>query len=146
MVLSTFDQQVSEFNKDTGLTAAQIRGEDAIPTHEGTYRATRPLTPYEQQLLDFAKSSSLTPSQLLGEEEIAKHKGANRPEYVPRCELVWLRLLQYLPTRMYELHKWHMFQAASRMDILYVHIEDHIISMVIRSSLFQCRNYGSYSI
>jgi hypothetical protein len=34
-VLSTFDRQVSEFNKDTGLTAAQNRGEDAIPTHEG---------------------------------------------------------------------------------------------------------------
>jgi hypothetical protein len=88
-VISTFDQQVSEFNKDTGLTVAQIRGEDAIPTHEGTYRETRPLTPYEQQLLDFAKSSGLTPTQLLGEEEIAKHKCANRPEYVPGREFVW---------------------------------------------------------
>jgi hypothetical protein len=87
-VLSIFDQQVSEFNKDTGLTIAQIRGEDAIPTHEGTYRETRPLTPYEQQLLDFAKSSSLTTTQLLGEEEIVKHKGANRPEYVSGRELV----------------------------------------------------------
>jgi hypothetical protein len=59
-VLSTFDQQVSEFNKETGLTGAQIRGEDAIATHEGSYRVTRPLTTYEQQLLDFAKLSSLT--------------------------------------------------------------------------------------
>jgi hypothetical protein len=65
-VLSTFDQQVSEFNKDTCLTAAQIRGEDSIPTHGGTCRATRPLTPYEQQLLDFAKSSALIAAQLLG--------------------------------------------------------------------------------
>jgi hypothetical protein len=116
-VLSTFDQQVSEFNKETGLTEAQIRGADAIPTHEGTYRTTRPLTTYEQQLLYFAKSSGLTPAQLLGEEEIASHKGANRPKYVPRHELVWPRLLQYLPTRMYELHKWHMYQAASGMDL-----------------------------
>jgi hypothetical protein len=81
-VLSTFDQQVSEFNRDTILTTSQIQGEDAIPTHEGTYRATRPLAPYEQQLLDFAESSGLTTTQLLGEEEIAKHKGANRLEYV----------------------------------------------------------------
>jgi hypothetical protein len=125
-VLSIFDQQVSEFNKDiTGLTAAQIRGNDAIPTHEGTYRATRPLTPYEQQLLNFAKSSGLTTTQLLGAEEIAKHKGANRLMYVSESELVCPRLLQYLPTRMYELHKWHMFQAASGMEMLYVHIEDH---------------------
>jgi hypothetical protein len=92
-VLSTFDQQVSEFNRDTILTTSPIQGEDAIPTHEGTYRATRPLTPYEQQLLDFAKSSGLTTTQLLGEEEIAKHKGANRLEYVPGRELVWSRLL-----------------------------------------------------
>jgi hypothetical protein len=88
-VLSTFDQQVSKFNKDTGLNEAQIRGEDAIPTHKGTYRATRPLTPYEQQLLDFAKSSGLTISQLLGEEEIAKHKGANKLKYVSGRQLVW---------------------------------------------------------
>jgi hypothetical protein len=47
---------VIEFNKETGLTEAQIREEDAIPIQEGTYRATRPLTTYEQQLLDFAKS------------------------------------------------------------------------------------------
>jgi hypothetical protein len=57
---SVKDLQVSEFNKDRGLTAAQIRGDDAIPTNEGTYRETRPLTPYEQQLLDFSKSSGLT--------------------------------------------------------------------------------------
>jgi hypothetical protein len=92
-VLSTYEQQVSEFNKETGLTEAQIRGEDAIPTHEGTYRATRPLTTYEQKLLDFAKSSGLTPAQLPGDEEIAPHKGANRSDYVPGCELVWPRLL-----------------------------------------------------
>jgi hypothetical protein len=42
-VISMYEQQVSEFNKETGPTEAQIRGEDAIPTHEGTYRATRPL-------------------------------------------------------------------------------------------------------
>jgi hypothetical protein len=88
-VLSTYDQQVFEFNNQTSLTEAQIRGEDTIPTHEGIYRATRPLTTYEQQLLDFSKSSGLTPAQLLGEEEIATHKGANRPLYVPRRGLVW---------------------------------------------------------
>jgi hypothetical protein len=55
-VLSTNDEQMSEFNNETSLTEAQIRGEDAIPSHEGTYRATRPLTTYEQQLLDFSKS------------------------------------------------------------------------------------------
>jgi hypothetical protein len=49
----------------------------------------RPLTTYEKQLLDFAKSSGLTLAQLLGEEQIALHKGANRPESVPRRELVW---------------------------------------------------------
>jgi hypothetical protein len=76
-------------------------------------------------LLDFAKSSGLTATQLLGEEEIAKHTGANRPKYVPGCELVWPRLLQYLPTRRYELHKWHMSQAAAGMEMLYVRIEDH---------------------
>jgi hypothetical protein len=74
-------------------------------------------------LLDFAKSSGLTTTQLLGEEKTAKPKGANRLEYVP--ELVWLRLLRFLPMRMYELHKWHMFQAAGGMDLLYVRIEDH---------------------
>jgi hypothetical protein len=120
-----FEQQVSEFNKETGLNEAQIRGEDAIPTHERTYRATRPLTTYEQQLLDFTKSSGLTTTQLLGGEEIAPHKGANRPNYVPGLELVWPRLLQYLPTKMYELHKWYMFEAADGMDLLYVRIEDH---------------------
>jgi hypothetical protein len=82
---------VSEFNKDeTGLTKAQIRGDDAIPTQQGTYRVTIPLTTFEQQLLDFAKSVGLTPAQLLGDEEIAPHKGANRPKYVPGCELVRL--------------------------------------------------------
>jgi hypothetical protein len=124
-VLSTYDQQVSEFNKETGLTEAQIRGEDAIPIHEGTYRTTRPLTTYKQQLLDFSKSSGLTPAQLIGEEEIALHTGANRPEYVPGRELVWPRLLQFLPTRMYELDKWNMYQGAGGMDSFYVHIEDH---------------------
>jgi hypothetical protein len=92
-VLSTFDQQVSEFNKDTILTAAQIQGEDAIPTHEGSYRETRPLTPYQQQFLDFAKSLGLTAAQLLGEEELAKHTGSNRPKYVPGSELMWPGLL-----------------------------------------------------
>jgi hypothetical protein len=90
-VLSTYEKQVSEFNKDeTGLTKAQIRGDDAIPTQQGTYRVTIPLTTFEQQLHDFAKSVGLTPAQLLGDEEIAPHKGANRPKYVPGCELVRL--------------------------------------------------------
>jgi hypothetical protein len=61
--------------QETGLTKAQIQGDGAIPTHEGTYKSTRPLTTYEQQLLDFAKSLGVTPTQLLGEEEIAPHKG-----------------------------------------------------------------------
>jgi hypothetical protein len=61
---------VAEFNKETCLIEAQIGGEDAIKTHEGTYRATRPLTTYEQQLLDFAESVSLTLAQHLGDEEI----------------------------------------------------------------------------
>jgi hypothetical protein len=61
--------------QETGLTKAQISGEGAIPTHEGTYKSTRPLTTYEQQLLDFAKSLGLTRAQLIGEEEIAPHNG-----------------------------------------------------------------------
>jgi hypothetical protein len=128
---------VFKFNKDTGLNATQIRGEDAIPTHEGTYRATRPLTPYEQHLLDFAKSSGLTTSQLLGEEEIAKNKEENRLEYVPGRELVWPRLLEYLPTRMYELHKWHMFKLPAGWTCSMFTLRTIIISMGIRSSLFQ---------
>jgi hypothetical protein len=60
---------VAEFNKETSLTGAQIRGEDPIPTHEVSYKATRPLTMYEQQFLDFAKLAGLTPTQVLGDEE-----------------------------------------------------------------------------
>jgi hypothetical protein len=79
-----------------------------------------------QLFLDFGKSSDLTPAQLLGDKEIAlQNKGANRPNYVPGCELVWPRLLQYLPTRMYELHQRHMFQDAGEMELLYVRIENH---------------------
>ena len=83
------------------------------------------LSTYEQQLLDFAKSAGLTPAQLQGEEQIAPHKGAHRSKYVPGQPLVWPQLVQYLPTRMYELHNWHMTQAASGMTMLYVRIEDH---------------------
>jgi hypothetical protein len=145
-VLSTYEQQVVEFNKETCLIQAQIRGEDAIPTLEGTYRATRPLTMYEQQLLDFAKSSGLTPAQLLGDEEITPHKGANRPDYVPGREHVLPRLLQYLPTRMYVLHKWHIFQVAGGMELLYVLIEDNHYFRGQHVFIFPCKNSGSYSI
>jgi hypothetical protein len=44
---------------------------------------------------------------------------------VPGYEFVLPRLLQFLPMRMYELHKWHNYQAFSGMDLLFVRIEDH---------------------
>ena len=121
-MLSTYEQQLLQFRKDTGLTPAQLRGEDEIQPHEV---ANRPLSTYEQQLLEFAKEAGLTPAQLQGEDEIQKHEGANRPKYEPGKLFVWSRLLMYLPTRMYELHKWHMTAAASGMKFLEVRIEDH---------------------
>jgi hypothetical protein len=88
-LLSTYEQQLFQFNKETCLTTAQLQGEDAIPAHEVPNRPNRPLTKYEQQSLDFAKSAGLIPAQLHGDEEISLHKGENRPKYVLGRELMW---------------------------------------------------------
>ena len=77
-------------------------------------------------MLEFGMDANLTPAQILGDAPIQTHKGSGRCKYVPQMLLVWERLLKELPTRMYELHKWHMQVAGGvrGMEHLEVKVEE----------------------
>ena len=122
--LSDYDRTALKMHKQmkkqkVGSTVPQLgtQSKQSIPP-------LKVLSEMDQKLLLFGADARLTPAQLLGDEEIENHPGSGRCKYVPGMPLVWERLLVNLPTRMYELHKWHMQMAGNELRYLEVKVEE----------------------
>ena len=57
---------------------------------------------------EYVKETNLTKAQLLGHEKIPVHEGAERKPFVLVEPLMWPELIDTLPTRMREFHKWYL--------------------------------------
>jgi len=66
----------------------------------------------------------LTKGQLRGEDEVPIHPGAGRKPFVMRQPLMWLELIDMLPTRMRELHQWYMKLSAEGNVMFATRIQD----------------------
>ena len=62
------------------------------------------LSKEDEATAQFVEESRLPKGQLQG-DEIAIHPGAGRKPFVMRQPLMWLELIDMLPTRMRELHQ-----------------------------------------
>ena len=66
------------------------------------------LSKEDEGTVEFIKETNLTKSQLLGREKIPVHQGAGRKPFVTGEPLMWPELIDTLPTRMHEFHKWYL--------------------------------------
>jgi hypothetical protein len=145
-VLSTYEQQLVQFNKETCLTATQLRGEDAIPAYEVPNRPNGPLTKYEQQLLDFAKLAGLNQLNFKGVKKSHHINGQiNRSMRLDvslcgcNCSSIFQR--GYMNCTSGTCHKLPPGWICSMFALRTI-----ITSMAEMSSLFPWRNFSSYSI
>nr|TKW02918.1 hypothetical protein SEVIR_7G030900v2 [Setaria viridis] len=82
------------------------------------------LSEFDQNLLQFVKDTNLTPAQLQGENHIPKHPGSAKWKNELGKPLVWLQLVDRLPTKIYKLHQSYMEALANGLLMLEVWIGD----------------------
>ena len=70
------------------------------------------LSKEDEATAEFVKETNLTKAQLLGHEKIPVHQGAGRKPFVMGEPLMWPELIDTLPTRMCEFHKWYLKASA----------------------------------
>ena len=70
------------------------------------------LSKEDEATAEFVKKTNLTKAQLLGLEKIPVHEGAGRKPFVMGEPLMWPELIETLPTRMREFHKWYLKASA----------------------------------
>ena len=70
------------------------------------------LSKEDEATAEFVKKTNLTKAQLLGDEKIPVHQGAGRMPFVVGEPLMWPELIDTLPTRMREFHKWYLKASA----------------------------------
>ena len=70
------------------------------------------LSKEDEATAEFVKETNLTKAQLLGLEKIPVHEGAGRKPFVIGEPLMWPELIETLPTRMREFHKWYLKASA----------------------------------
>ena len=66
------------------------------------------LSKEDEATAEFVKETNLTKAQLLGHEKIPIHQGAGRKPFVMGEPLMWPELIDTLPTRICEFHKWYL--------------------------------------
>ncbi|RLN25444.1 transposon protein, putative, CACTA, En/Spm sub-class [Panicum miliaceum] len=73
---------------------------------------------------EFVMESALTKAQLLGQVEIPKHQGSERKPFKMDEPLMWSELVEILPTRMWELHRWYTKESADGLIMFAARIKN----------------------
>jgi len=81
------------------------------------------LSKEDEATAEFVNEMNLTKAQLLGQEKIPLHQGAGRKPFVLGESLMWPELIDTLPTRMHEFHKWYLKACAEGYIMLAARIK-----------------------
>ena len=85
--------------------------------------ALKVLSKEDEAIAEFVVETGLSKAQLLGKEKVPLHEGSGRKPFVLGEPLMWLELIDMLPTRMRELNEWYM--KYSKESIMFAaHIKD----------------------
>jgi len=82
------------------------------------------LSKEDEATAQFVEETCLTKGQLRGEDEVPLHRSTGRKPFVMGQPLMWLELIDMLPTRMCELHEWYMKALAEGYVMLATRIKD----------------------
>ena len=66
------------------------------------------LSKEDEGIAEFVSEIGLSKAQLQGKEKARVHEGSDIKPFVLGEPLMWPELIDRLPTRMRELHKWYM--------------------------------------
>ena len=75
------------------------------------------LSKEDEAIAKFVVETGLLKAQLLGKEKAPIHPGLGPKPFVMGGPLMWPELLDMLPMRMCELHRWYM-KATSKGDVM----------------------------
>ena len=81
------------------------------------------LSKEDEATAEFVKETNLTKAQLLGHEKFPIHQGAGRKPFVMGEPLMWPELIETLPTRMREFHKWYLKASAEEYIMIAARIK-----------------------
>jgi hypothetical protein len=76
------------------------------------------LSKEDEATSEFVVETNPTKGQLRGEDQILIHPEAGRKPFVLGEPLMWLELVEMLPTRMRKLHKWYL-KASADGDVMF---------------------------
>ena len=78
----------------------------------------------DETTAQFVEETGLTKAQLWGDEIIPTHEGAGRKPFVMGEPLMWPELIDTLPTRMREFHKWYLKASAEEYIMIAARIKN----------------------
>lgn len=131
--ISDYDRQLRKSYKDPAnrVVNAKAKGKSIPQLGQQSKQTIEPLIVPRQEepnmsqdpitMADMVLQTNLTYPQLLGR---ALQEALGKKKFKLGEPLVWPQLIKYLPTRMFELHKWYAVQSQNGLEMFPARIKD----------------------